>query len=58
MLLAAALCALGGLLGVLAIRNPPRRADAVAAPPERFCALDGPPLRGFHHGATGSQNLR
>jgi EmrB/QacA subfamily drug resistance transporter len=58
MLLAAALCALGGLLGVLAIRNPPRRADAVAAPLERFCALDGPPLRGFHHGATGSQNLR
>jgi EmrB/QacA subfamily drug resistance transporter len=46
-LYAALVCALGGILAAIAIRNPPRPTDA-RAPAERqdlHCALDAPPLR-------------
>ncbi|MBO0819219.1 MAG: DHA2 family efflux MFS transporter permease subunit [Nocardiopsaceae bacterium] len=47
-LIAAGLCAAGGLLAAIAIRNPARPADAAA--PARSpvsCALDGPPAPGL-----------
>jgi EmrB/QacA subfamily drug resistance transporter len=47
MLLAAAACAVGGVLAFFTIRNPPRRpapADG-RVHHDSFCALDGPPLR-------------
>ncbi|HEY3811349.1 MAG TPA: DHA2 family efflux MFS transporter permease subunit [Acidimicrobiales bacterium] len=48
MLLAAAACAVGGVLAVFTIDNPPRRVAPAAGPPIRhhsYCALDGPPWR-------------
>jgi hypothetical protein len=45
-LIAAAVCALGGLLAAALIRNPPRGDPHPSPPverPHRHCALDGPP---------------
>ena len=47
LLIAAALCAAGGLLAVATIRNPPKdRRPEVLVPTGSHCGLDGPPLRG------------
>jgi hypothetical protein len=47
LLIAAALCAAGGLLAAATIRNPAKaRRLAVLVPTGSHCALDGPPLRG------------
>jgi EmrB/QacA subfamily drug resistance transporter len=44
-MIAAVFCAAGGVLAALTIRNPPRAADAPAAPRESSCGLEAPPLR-------------
>jgi EmrB/QacA subfamily drug resistance transporter len=45
-LIAAAACALGGLLAAGTIRNPSRAKRAEAVPRESYCALEATPLRG------------
>jgi MFS family permease len=44
-LIAAAACALGGLLAAATIRNPTRAKRAGAVPRESYCALEATPLR-------------
>jgi EmrB/QacA subfamily drug resistance transporter len=55
-LIAAALCALGGLLAAATIRNPERAPAAELAPIGTHCALEAPPLRGaISPGAAGTE---
>jgi hypothetical protein len=44
-MMAAAFCAVGGVLAAFTIRNPPRAAGAKAPPLESSCGLEAPPLR-------------
>jgi hypothetical protein len=44
-LIAACFCAAGGVLAAVTIRNPSRAACERAAPTDRNCPLDAPPLR-------------
>jgi EmrB/QacA subfamily drug resistance transporter len=43
--MAAAFCAVGGILAALTIRNPSKAKCAAATPQEFNCGLEGPPLR-------------
>ena len=46
-LIAAGMCAAGGLLAAVTIRNPrPTPSEHEVAPTDSYCALDAPPLQG------------
>jgi hypothetical protein len=58
-LIAAGACVIAGVLAAFTIRNPivDRPTDKHPHDSERYCAIDGPPLRGSHHHSSERTSL-